>query len=143
MNSLLVGNVPFSLWEPQKVLSRKILPTKIAEAVTLTTLPFIQAINEYRSTKATFFHDKVLLVGDALATCRPHSQSSGEQVAVVASTTGNLSGCFKASMLLVWSNSVAYYCRLLGHVGIWVEKCKVLGIPFTIKIVREYKVVSN
>jgi hypothetical protein len=60
------------------------LPTKIAEAVTLTTLPFIQAINEYRSTKATFFHDKVLLVGDALATCRPHSQSSGEQAAVHA-----------------------------------------------------------
>jgi hypothetical protein len=71
------GTVPRGLvrseaWEQQKKLAEKVLPEGLATIVKSTRAPFITKVYEVTSTKATFFDDKLFLVGGEQITLRPN-----------------------------------------------------------------------
>ncbi|TGO18313.1 hypothetical protein BPAE_0387g00020 [Botrytis paeoniae] len=82
--SMPIGKIRISIWNRQKDIAAEVLPPLLADTVQKTTRPFIQSINELRSPRASFFDGKLLMVGDALACCRPHAPSSIEQAALNA-----------------------------------------------------------
>jgi hypothetical protein len=48
--------------------------------------PFVSAISDFQDQKSLYYNNKVLLVSDALALCRPHSGGSTSQAAIQAQT---------------------------------------------------------
>ncbi|KAL9107337.1 MAG: hypothetical protein Q9227_007789 [Pyrenula ochraceoflavens] len=68
-------------WDKQKQLARENLPPQFAEIVCATPNPFVQAVTDVLSTNHTFYDDKVILIGDALAGFRPHTVASTSQAA--------------------------------------------------------------
>jgi hypothetical protein len=66
------GLVRSEAWEQQKKLAEKVLPEGLAIIVKSTRAPFITKMYDVTSTKATFFDDKLFLVGDAQITLRPN-----------------------------------------------------------------------
>lgn len=56
-----------------KALADELLVPCVAELIRKTDQPFIQAITDLVSSRASFFGGKILLAGDALATLRPMS----------------------------------------------------------------------
>ncbi len=69
------------LIQNQKSYAKKILPPQFAELVELTERPFIQAITDVLSPQTVFYDGRVLLLGDAVAGCRPHTVASTSQAA--------------------------------------------------------------
>lgn len=71
------GTVPRGLvrpdhWEKQKALAQKVLPPGLAAIVGQTKAPFVTKVHDIMSSKASFLHGKVFLVGDAQTTLRPN-----------------------------------------------------------------------
>ena len=85
-----VGLMQQQVWEKQKEHAANVLPPQYAEAVAKTEQPFIQAITDVISPENSFFHGKLLLVGDALAGFRPHTAASTGQAAFDALQLGKL-----------------------------------------------------
>ncbi|TGO82463.1 hypothetical protein BPOR_0826g00040 [Botrytis porri] len=83
-STLPIGKVDPQKWVQQKVLALEILPDPFAEMVQKTTKPFISAVNDREIAKPSMFNGKVLFVGDALASFRPHVASSTNQAALDA-----------------------------------------------------------
>ncbi|KAM0713737.1 hypothetical protein Q7P37_010699 [Cladosporium fusiforme] len=79
--TLPVGAMNPNNWEKQKAYASRVLPPQFAEAIHKTEQPFIQAVTDVISPRNGFLHDKVLLVGDALAGFRPHTAASTSQAA--------------------------------------------------------------
>ncbi len=79
-----VGKIQPRLWTAQKEYAAKVLPPAFAELVNNTVHPFVQAITDVLSPECSFFRDKVLLVGDAVAGFRPHTAASTSQAALHA-----------------------------------------------------------
>ncbi|EME48130.1 hypothetical protein DOTSEDRAFT_69911 [Dothistroma septosporum NZE10] len=90
--TLPVGLMQQQVWEKQKKHAADVLPSQYAEAVAKTEQPFIQAITDVISPENSFFHGKLLLVGDALAGFRPHTAASTGQAAFDALLLGKLYG---------------------------------------------------
>ncbi|PVH69104.1 FAD/NAD(P)-binding domain-containing protein [Cadophora sp. DSE1049] len=59
----------------------KDLPAAFAELVRNTEQPFVQCITDVISPKISFFNNKLLLIGDAIAGFRPHTAASTSQAA--------------------------------------------------------------
>lgn len=76
-----VGKMQPHLWTDQKSYATKVLPPAFTELVNKTQYPFVQAITDVISPDCSFFNDKVLLVGDAVAGFRPHTAASTSQAA--------------------------------------------------------------
>lgn len=70
--------------EQQRQYAKKVLPPQFAEIVCDTKQPFIQAITDVVSPGNSFFHGKLLLIGDAVADFRPHLAASTSQAALDA-----------------------------------------------------------
>ncbi|KAF2143587.1 uncharacterized protein K452DRAFT_350056 [Aplosporella prunicola CBS 121167] len=107
--SLPPGRVRPEVWEEQKKHAERELPPQFAEIVRKTKVPFLQAITDVISPKASFFNGKILLVGDAVAGFRPHAAASTSQAAfdsfyVVDLVTGRIS-------LSEWEKNVMGYAR--------------------------------
>jgi hypothetical protein len=76
------GLIQPSVWEKQKLLAASAFPSGVAEMVTKTTQPFVSKIYDVAdSTRATFFGNKVFLVGDALMPLRPNVGMSTQAAA--------------------------------------------------------------
>jgi 2-polyprenyl-6-methoxyphenol hydroxylase-like FAD-dependent oxidoreductase len=73
------------VWKHQKQYAKDVLAPQFAELVQSTKVPFVQAITDVVPKQASFFGDKILLVGDALAGFRPHTAASTGQAAFHAS----------------------------------------------------------
>ena len=83
-NSIPRGKMRKDIWEIQRTYGNGILNVVFCELINKTTEPFLSVIQDYAATKAAFFDGKVLLIGDALATFRPHLALSLNQSAVNA-----------------------------------------------------------
>lgn len=79
-----IGKVRDEPWTYQKAFAKQILPAPLAELVEKTKQPFIQAITDVEIVKPCQFGGKLLIVGDALSTFRPHVGSSTNQAALHA-----------------------------------------------------------
>lgn len=107
---LPMGKMSEKSWNQQKTYAAKVLPVPFAELVEKTTRPFISSITDEISPRASFYNGKVLLVGDALASFRPHVASSTNQAALDAQLlvkvmTGQMT-------LAAWEHHVLRYARI-------------------------------
>ncbi len=75
------GKVRPEVWAKQQAHSQNILAPPVKELVNKITTPFVTAISDFQASQASFFDNKVLLVGDALALFRPYIAQSTNQAA--------------------------------------------------------------
>ena len=109
-NTLPIGGVRDEIWFKQKALAREILAPPFAELVNKTSQPFVATISETISPRASFLDGKVLLVGDALASFRPHAALSTNQAALNALLLGKV---MKGDMALgEWERAVLKYANV-------------------------------
>lgn len=83
-NTLPRGKINPKKWAQQKALAVQVLPAPFVEIIQKTSDPFISAISDLEIGRPSFFDGKLLFVGDALTTFRPHVASSTHQAAVDA-----------------------------------------------------------
>lgn len=75
------GKIQERIWTQQKDHAKDILPEAFSDLVCATKRPFVQAITDVESPRASFFDGKLLMVGDAVAGFRPHTAASTSQAA--------------------------------------------------------------
>ncbi|MCJ1381716.1 hypothetical protein MMC17_004827 [Xylographa soralifera] len=83
-NTIPIGKMREEVWTKQKDYANKHMTPPFAELVNKTTQPFLATVREGSASQAAFLDGKVLLVGDALTTMRPHIASSTNQAALNA-----------------------------------------------------------
>ncbi|KAL2073827.1 hypothetical protein VTL71DRAFT_11153 [Oculimacula yallundae] len=79
--SMPVGKIKPHLQAEIKDTATSILPAAFSELVRKTEHPFVQCITDVMSPRMSFFNNKLLLVGDAIAGFRPHTAASTSQAA--------------------------------------------------------------
>jgi 2-polyprenyl-6-methoxyphenol hydroxylase-like FAD-dependent oxidoreductase len=118
-NTVPMGELRPEIWAKQLQIAEETFPEPFIEIVKATKSPFVQAINECTSSRASFFGGKLLIVGDALATFRPHGAASTNQAAHSALTLGKM---MRGEITpRQWEMGVLKFATLWG---IW---CAVLG----------------
>lgn len=78
-NSIPRGQVRSHIWEAQRKHGSEILNPVFIELVNKTRKPFLSMIQDCMSPQAAFFDGRLLLIGDALASFRPHRAMSLNQ----------------------------------------------------------------
>lgn len=108
-NTLPVGAMQPSAWEPYVALASEVMCAPFAEMVRKTTQPFITAISDVSCPRATAFDGKVLIAGEALNLMRPHMALSTTQSAMQALL---LERVFKGEVTLKeWEKEVLQFGR--------------------------------
>ncbi|KAG8169389.1 hypothetical protein KVR01_000134 [Diaporthe batatas] len=80
-NTVSQGLVNPEVWADQKAKYVDHFPTPFAEVVTMTPKPFVTKVGEAESSTASVYDGRVVLVGDALTSHRPHMGMASEQAA--------------------------------------------------------------
>ena len=75
------GKTSPQAWEKQRRIASSRLPPQFAEIVRATKKPFVQCITDVINPTNSYFNNKLILVGDALAGFRPHTVASTSQAA--------------------------------------------------------------
>ncbi len=116
-----IGKVREYPWSAQKAYAQRILPAPFAELIAKTKEPFIQAITDVDIMRPCHFGGKVLIVGDALSTFRPHVGSSTNQAALNALL---LEKAMKGEMTLEqWEQQCMDYARVTSLTSVaWGNK---------------------
>ena len=104
------GKICPKVWAKQQAYGRRVLAAPIKELVDKITSPFVTAISDCQAPRASFFANKLLLVGDALALFRPHIAQSTNQAAT---------NCMLLEKTLIgemdfseWEKQVIHYAHL-------------------------------
>lgn len=114
--TLPIGKMRPEILEKQHERARRTLPPQLAEIVTGTKEPFIQAITDVISPENVFFGGKLLLIGDALADFRPHTAASTSQAAFDAQKLAEL---FSGQIDLgEWKRETMDYAKQMQRRGI-------------------------
>lgn len=116
-----IGKVREDYWSNQKAYAQRILPSPFAELIDKTKQPFIQAITDVAIVRPCHFGGKVLVVGDALSTFRPHVGSSTNQAALNALL---LEKAMNGEMTLAqWEQQCLDYARVTSLTSVaWGNK---------------------
>jgi hypothetical protein len=109
------GTVPRGLvrseaWEQQKKLAEKVLPEGLATIVKSTRAPFITKVYDVTSTKATFFDDKLFLMGDAQITLSTERRHEHDACSIRLQRTRE-------------GHGRQTYARAMGELGAQVGRC--------------------
>ncbi|KAK4173241.1 hypothetical protein QBC36DRAFT_60359 [Triangularia setosa] len=80
-NTVPSGLVRVEIWRAHLAQMLPLIPAPFAELFVKTESPFVTKVNDALCSRATFLDGRVLLVGDALATFRPHFAVATEQAA--------------------------------------------------------------
>jgi 2-polyprenyl-6-methoxyphenol hydroxylase-like FAD-dependent oxidoreductase len=119
-NTLPIGKIRAAAVDQQKALACELLAPCTAELVVKTEQPFIQAITDVISPRASFLDGKVLLVGDALATFRPMTGLGTNQAARQALS---LLEVFRGRLTLEeWEEDSLEYAQATRTIGIERER---------------------
>lgn len=123
--NLPIDTMRAEVWIPQLEMADACLPPPFAELVSKTAEPFIQSITDVLPSRMTYFKGKVLLVGDAVSTFRPHTAASTNQAALHAMM---LSLVFSGEMSLgEWERVSLDYARKNSQFGIELGNRSELG----------------
>ena len=80
-NTVPQGLVKPELWADQVARYRSQMIAPLAEVVSRTARPFITKVGEAQVRQASFFDDRLVLVGDAFTAFRSHMGMASEQAA--------------------------------------------------------------
>ena len=78
-NTLPRGGMRENVWAKQKAHGQAVLPEPFREVLNKIELPFITAVSDFHSPRASYCNGRLLLVGDALALIRPHTGIGANQ----------------------------------------------------------------
>ena len=81
-NTLPPGKMRPEVWAKLTAHAADVLEPSFLELINKTTEPFISTVRDCASPRATFFHGRLLLVGEALTLMRPHTGMSFSHAAV-------------------------------------------------------------
>jgi 2-polyprenyl-6-methoxyphenol hydroxylase-like FAD-dependent oxidoreductase len=110
------GQVDPQAWAHQQSLARERLPPQLAELVCKAKRPFVQAVTDAISPENEFLGGKVVLVGDALASFRPHTVASTAQAAFDAMLYADyVAGKIKREE---WRGKTMGYARFVQQMGV-------------------------
>ncbi|KAJ5260469.1 hypothetical protein N7478_012074 [Penicillium angulare] len=76
------GLMDTEVWECQKSYGRKVLAPPFIELVEKTEQPFISTVREAHAFRSSYHEGRIMTIGDALATFRPHIAMSVNQAAL-------------------------------------------------------------
>jgi hypothetical protein len=124
-NSLPKGKMRPEIWAAQLALGQELLNVPFQELIAKTREPFLSVIHDCAAPRAALFGGRLLLVGDALTTFRPHLAMSFNQAAVDCLAVEKL---VKGEMGLVeWERQVVMYGRRMGTAQIAMGDFFVFG----------------
>jgi hypothetical protein len=75
------GKMQRKVWEKVSEYGERVLSPPFAELLRNTVDPFVSAIRDCVSPTAVHYDGKLILVGDAMVQCRPHTAISTDQAA--------------------------------------------------------------
>ena len=111
------GKVRPELWKEQCSHGAMLLPDQFREVMNGISQPFLQAISDYHSPKASFSDGKIFLVGDAQTLLRPHIAFSTNQAAYACQ---NLELFMKGSITAAeWEKRVVAFGHVHWRRSIW------------------------
>ncbi|KAI2468530.1 FAD binding domain protein [Annulohypoxylon bovei var. microspora] len=117
-NTVPQGLVRPEVWERARSVMIPQMAAPFAELLSKTAEPFVTKVNDSLCPTATFYDDHVILVGDALATLRPHIAHATEQAAYhclsLAKVWTNEKTC------QAWDREACLYARRMWLVSILV-----------------------
>lgn len=145
-NTLPRGKFNPEKWTQQKYLAVKLLPAPFIELINKTTDPFVSAISDLEIGTPSFFDGKLLFVGDALATFRPHVAASTQQAAVDA---GFVEGLVRGEMgVEEWEERVLGFARVTGlrsrlwgayfMSGVWTVDFVLAAVRYGVAVVWQW-----
>ncbi|KAK0708927.1 hypothetical protein B0T21DRAFT_387625 [Apiosordaria backusii] len=106
-NTVPSGLVRPEVWKAHLAEMLPLIPAPFAELFAKTENPFVTKVNDALCSKATFLDGRVLLVGDALSTFRPHFAVATEQAARHCLGLGRV---WKGEMTLeLWEKEAVHY----------------------------------
>ncbi|KAH7303217.1 FAD binding domain protein [Stachybotrys elegans] len=124
MRSMTVpqGLVSLPVWEKVRATNTPRMATPFAELLNKTSQTFVTKVNDVLCTTACYFGGRVILVGDAMATFRPHVALSTEQAAQQCIWMGDVTR--GSSTMQEWERHVSIFAkriyllsRLVGEFG--------------------------
>lgn len=116
------GSVDPRTWDRFRGALVARMASPFAELVSVTTKPFVTKVSDVLCGKASFCDGHVVLVGDALATYRPHAGKATDQAAShclelakvwrgqMSLSSWEVEACVNANKMYLWS-------RLMGEFG--------------------------
>jgi 2-polyprenyl-6-methoxyphenol hydroxylase-like FAD-dependent oxidoreductase len=112
------GLVRSEVWDQQRAKGSSQMPPCIANLLERTEKPFVSKIYDITSSKGVFHGGKVFLVGDALATFRPHIGLSTNQAAYHCAL---LKQVLEEKMSCeAWQKAVLRYAKVTSHLSILI-----------------------
>lgn len=116
------GCVNPQLWARLRTDLVACMAAPFAELVSATTTPFVTKVSDILGCQASFFNGHVVLVGDALATYRPHASKATDQAAshcleLAKVWHGNKSMARWDLEACMSANKIYLLSRLMGEFG--------------------------
>ncbi|KAI1129795.1 FAD/NAD(P)-binding domain-containing protein [Nemania abortiva] len=135
-NMVPSGHVRETVWEEQlKRAESAHFSLACLEVMGKVEKPAIQVVSEYSSPRAAFEDGMVLLVGDALCLCRPHTAIGVGQAGFDALAVGDMVA--GRASLCQWESRVLRYARLFSWQsvwwGMWYQDSVLRALPFALR----------
>lgn len=115
-NTVPQGMVRSDVWKRTCDVIMPQMAAPFVELLSKTTTPFVTKVNDALYNTASFYDDHLILVGDALATFRPHIARATEQAAFQC-----------LSLAKVWANEQTYQ-QWDHEVGVYAKRMCLLSI---------------
>lgn len=122
------GSADQRTWDRFRVPLVERMATPFAELVSATTKPFVTKVSDVLCSKASFCDGHVVLVGDALATYRPHAGKATDQAArhcleLVKVWRGQMTLARWEQQAVIDAKRTYLWSRLMGEFGrgTWVS----------------------
>lgn len=106
-NTIPTGLVQLEAWKHQQAAFISQMSGPVAELISKTSSPFVTKVNEVLCDQASYYDGHLVLVGDALATIRPHTALATDQAAM---HSVSLAKVWRGEMTLeTWGREVTVY----------------------------------
>jgi len=116
-NTVPSGLVRLEAWKRQQAAFISQMTPPMAELISKTGSPFVTKVNEVLCSQGSYYDGHLVLVGDALATIRPHTALATDQAARHSLSLGKV---WRGEMTLdTWNREATVYGKrmvLLGRV---------------------------
>lgn len=121
-NTVAQGLVSIAAWKSVRASAKSQMAAPFAELLGKTSQPFVTKINDALCTTARYWDDRVLLVGDALATFRPHmalatEQAANQSLALGKARNAGITMHEWESQITVFAKRIWLLSRVIGELG--------------------------
>lgn len=122
-NTISQDLISVPVWEQIRATGAARMSAPFVELLSKTDRPFVTKVNDSLCTKARYWDDKVLLVGDALCTPRSNiamstEQAAADSLALNRALTGEISMEAWEQHVLQFAQGLSSLGKLVGNFGL-------------------------